>query len=387
MGSVHAIAGACLAATVAVISIPFGPAAGDARATYPKWTGADRQGQGDVVGPDLSFSVAIAEPYAVMAFQPDGKIIVARNTRFDSPEVRGSSLARLNRDGTLDETFRPQISGMVWTVTPQNDGDIMVRGTFRRVSGFPITGLARLNSNGTIDTAFRPPNFRWTKQWPIFSLIQLPNGDYLIGERGLMPKRPEASVFRLDPNGNLDKKFRPLEAQPLDGMALQSDGKVLLGNTIGFNGEYPGGMTRIFPNGKRDKSLKFDTNGYYWFSGFSQRGDMFIDGTFEYIGEFKRSGLTKLKPNGRLDPSFSPRVQPGTVFGVIPQPQGQLLISGWFDQVEGRTYPGLARLNPDGSVDANFTSYLGPVDWLKRIGSGEYYALTRDGVLVKAIFF
>lgn len=377
---------ACFATALAIFASSTNHAAGEPTRSQLTSSTAYPRSQGDAIGPDLTFDVAIAEPYAVMALQPDGRIIVARNTRFDSPEVRGSALARLNQDGSLDASFRPQIAGTVWSITPQDNGDIMVRGSFRRVSGYPVSGLARLNSNGSIDLGFRPAKLFSTKSGAISWVLPLPSGKYLIGARGYLPNFSEPAVLRLNANGTLDKTFKPIEAWPQEGVALQPDGKILLGNTNTFNGQLSDGMTRIFPNGKRDPSLKFYANGYYWFSGLTASGDIFIDGNFEYVGKFKRRGLTKLSPNGQLDPSFSPRVMPATVFSVIPQDRGRLLISGLFDQVEGAPYAGLARLNFDGSVDVTFTNYLGPVDWLAKVASGDYYAVTRDGVLVKAIF-
>src|SRR5438094_432653 len=52
---------------------------------------------------------------------------------------------------TGDDTFRP---AGVWAIAVQSDGKILVGGEFRLVGGTPRTGLARLNADGTLDETF-----------------------------------------------------------------------------------------------------------------------------------------------------------------------------------------------------------------------------------------
>jgi hypothetical protein len=74
--------------------------------------------------------------------QPDGKTIIAGgfNSVLGRPR---NNIARLNADGTLDEGFNPNASGIVMCVAVQADGQILLGGFFTSVGGnaqLPRTG-------------------------------------------------------------------------------------------------------------------------------------------------------------------------------------------------------------------------------------------------------
>src|SRR4029453_1512001 len=77
------------------------------------------------------------------------------------PSITRNNVARLNPDGTVDSTFDPNPNNLVTSIAIQTDGKILLGGFFTSLAanggasvqrGF----LARLNSNGTLDTAFNP---------------------------------------------------------------------------------------------------------------------------------------------------------------------------------------------------------------------------------------
>lgn len=86
--------------------------------------------------------------------QQDGKILVSGN--FINP---GRFLARLNADGTLDNTFNAGngISGSNSTIhamVEQSDGKIIIAGVFTSYNGVAVTNIARLNPDGSLDQTF-----------------------------------------------------------------------------------------------------------------------------------------------------------------------------------------------------------------------------------------
>jgi uncharacterized delta-60 repeat protein len=95
-----------------------------------------------------------------IAFQPDGKILVAGFfTQFAGQNRPG--IVRLLADGTLDSTFAPVTLQLptgslgVWArPAVQSDGKILIGGDFTAVDNVNCLGIARLNSNGTLDTTF-----------------------------------------------------------------------------------------------------------------------------------------------------------------------------------------------------------------------------------------
>lgn len=88
-----------------------------------------------------------------------------------------TGFARFNEDGTLDESFAPQIAGgQVHAMQTLANGKILIGGDFTSVSGRPIPYLARLNSNGTVDSSFT-----LSANGLVRSIIVRANGSILLG--------------------------------------------------------------------------------------------------------------------------------------------------------------------------------------------------------------
>lgn len=86
-----------------------------------------------------------------------------------------------------------------------------------------------------------------------------------------------------------------------------------------------------------------------------------LGGVFKSYDGLPRSGVVRVLPDGRLDPSFQPgQGASGPVFAVLPQPNGKLLVGGSFSFFDGIFRPGLVRLNGDGSFDSAFNPLLIP---------------------------
>ncbi|MBA3900533.1 MAG: delta-60 repeat domain-containing protein [Bacteroidetes bacterium] len=108
---------------------------------------------------DITFNTATGFDASVYstAIQSDGEIIAGGAFgSFDGYYL--NKIARLNTDGTRDNSFDPGSGfagqGSVETVAIQSDGKIIVGGNITFFNGAPINRIARLNPNGSID-----PNF------------------------------------------------------------------------------------------------------------------------------------------------------------------------------------------------------------------------------------
>lgn len=92
---------------------------------------------------------------SAVAIQANGQIIVAGS--LESPFGQNvASLSRLNPDGSLDQTFRLQISGSISSIALMADGQILLAGGWVTSAGVQRSGLGRINSDGTIDFGFDP---------------------------------------------------------------------------------------------------------------------------------------------------------------------------------------------------------------------------------------
>ena len=111
--------------------------------------------------------------------QADNKILISGNfTKYNN--VSRNHIARLNPDGSLESTFNPDRGAnfLIWTTTLQPDGKILIGGNFTQYNGTPRNRLARLNSDGSLDTTFNPGTRTNSLLWAI--TLQ-PDGKILIG--------------------------------------------------------------------------------------------------------------------------------------------------------------------------------------------------------------
>src|SRR5262249_19369486 len=87
--------------------------------------------------------------------QADGRILVCGNFTSFNGKNRGY-VARLNADGSVDESFWAQPGYWVRNMALQADGRIIIGGYFTTVEGTSRNLVARLNTNGSLDTSFDP---------------------------------------------------------------------------------------------------------------------------------------------------------------------------------------------------------------------------------------
>lgn len=173
-----------------------------------------------------------------LAVQPDGKIVIGGEFSQVNGQAR-TNLARLQSDGTLDPGFLSSDPGMAVTALAlQPDGKILAGGLPRDSRGPPGRVLARFNSDGTPDTGFTP-EFRYLNLLgQLWSLAVQPDGKIVAGGVFLEVNGQQRTyIVRLNADGSLDSAFDISVAGPsdnthIDALALQPDGKILLGGVF-----------------------------------------------------------------------------------------------------------------------------------------------------------
>lgn len=119
--------------------------------------------------------------------QPDGKIIVGGVFTMIGGQTR-NRLARLFPDGSLDMSYNPDINPdivdpnieyRVLTMVLQTDGRILIGGWFTSVGGLTRMRIARLNSDGSVDQSFSP-SVDGTRQC-VNALALEPDGKTILG--------------------------------------------------------------------------------------------------------------------------------------------------------------------------------------------------------------
>ena len=108
---------------------------------------------------DASFTALRFTNNAVLAHavQPDGKIIIGGYfTNYGGTSFPRNRLARINYNGTLDNTFNvgTGLDDYPLTIVCQPNGKILVGGAFLTYNGNNAARIMRLNSDATVDASF-----------------------------------------------------------------------------------------------------------------------------------------------------------------------------------------------------------------------------------------
>jgi len=111
---------------------------GSLDATFTQGTGANNYVRGCVV-------------------QGDSKIIIAGSFTSYNGTTR-NRIARLNTDGSLDASFDPGTgaASSIYSLSLQSDGKILIGGVFTTFNGTSRIRFARLNNDGSLDGTFNP---------------------------------------------------------------------------------------------------------------------------------------------------------------------------------------------------------------------------------------
>ncbi len=324
-----------------------------------------------------------------VALQPDGKVLVG-----------AASLVRLNADGSWDKSltntlsyFDPEYGPAVSCIALQSNGKILLGGIFDEVNGAFRQGLARLNTNGSLDNTFVPPNnlfeaYRlrlqpdgkalvsalfWTGMDYVDSLVRLntngsldntfqppsgiihsiavqPDGKVLIGGAPWIVETNQLGVLRLNTNGAVDPTFAAFTNSP-EAIALQPDGKVVVA--------FSTNLVRLNSDGTSDNTFLQLTNiqgmGYENRLALQPEGKILVAGGFTLVNGVIRNRIMRLNASGTIDETYERGAGlDGIVTQLRPLPGGQILVSGGFTTVRSANRISLARLNSDGSSDGTF---------------------------------
>ncbi|MEO8351226.1 MAG: Ig-like domain-containing protein, partial [Chthoniobacteraceae bacterium] len=314
-------------------------------------------------------SGAVGSVYS-MAIQADEKLIVG-GYLFNS--VTGESrygLARLNADGSLDDTFNGEagIDGLFYAIVPQPDGKILVGGGFIAVNGTSDGTIARLNVDGSLDPTFGVISGTWAggTRGSVNAIALQSDGAFIVGGQfEFIDGSARKNLARLNADGSLDASY-PNGAGGAGGfptgypgtsvkaVVAWTDGSVFIGGAFTtVHGTNRNRVARLQSDGSVE-------NGFQPGRGLERAVTAFIvqsDGKVVIGGG--SSAMARLNADGSRDSDFSSGAGPNAdVTSVALQPDGKLLIGGSFTAIDGTPRMALARLNADGSLDADFDAHL-----------------------------
>ena len=243
------------------------------------------------------------------------------------------------------------IGGLIG-VKVQPDGRILAYGTFTTFGGAARNGIARLNANGTLDNTFVPPTSSLTRT--VNSAFIQTSGKIVLtySETGT-GSTLGYTLVRLNADGSLDNTFAigaGAGSGTYPAVLQQPDGKLLISNVGNFNGQtVPFNIVRLLVDGATDPT----------FNGLSTSHTpnlVLPDGRIlaTTLGQYGATTLVRLNGNGSRDNAFSAVSTPAPIFigddstpSYALQPDGKIIAYGNFRSVAGQVRIGLARLtNP-----------------------------------------
>ncbi|MRR32945.1 hypothetical protein EG834_22015, partial [bacterium] len=202
---------------------------------------------------DTAFTADINEYTNLTLLQPDGKILAVCR---EIPDSFQYSVVRLNPDGSRDSTFLCNSTAMLGYAALQADGRIIVAGGagYGAIDGVPFTGIARLNTDGSLDQTFNPGS--GTNSIVDWVAVQA-DGKIVMGGRFTRVRGVNrAYIARLNPNGSLDTSFTPTYNSNVTHLIVQPDGKILtVGKFSTVSGFPRSGMARLNIDGSVDQTF------------------------------------------------------------------------------------------------------------------------------------
>jgi uncharacterized delta-60 repeat protein len=243
---------------------------------------------------DTSFTSALLGTARSVAIEPDGKILIGGVVFINNMTTH--YILRLNSNGTVDNTFNPNIvNGSVNRIIKQPDGKILIGGAFTTVLGVPIRGIARLNANGSLDNTFNPPG---GANNTVFGMALLPDGKVLIGGAfSAVNGVNRAYLARLNQNGTLDTGFTPNPNYTVHDIAVQPDGKILIGGEFtAINNASSSRYGRLNADGTLDTTFNVGSgaNIYVYDIELAADGKILLGGNFTRVNNQSRVGIVRL---------------------------------------------------------------------------------------------
>lgn len=322
-------------------------------------------------------------------------------------------------DGDLDTTFGT--GGKVTTdfsaafdaataVAIQGDGKILVAG--QADSGASNFGLARYLSTGALDSSFGTGG-KVTTLLGLSSVANAmalqPDGKIVLAGWSSNGSNTDFAVARYRSDGTLDPAFgaggkviTPIGTSDdvARAIALQADGKILVGGYRYASSNHDFALVRYNPDGSLDTD--FGTGGKVTTSfgtandvgtGLAVQSDskIILGGYYRSASNGDDFAIARYNTDGSLDSTFGSGGKVTTTFtsgndastAVLLQPDGKILAAG-LAQVSGNNDFAVARYNTDGSLDSAGFGTNGklttPVGLA--IDNGQAMALQLDGKIL-----
>lgn len=299
---------------------------------------------------DETFRANLSFFITALAVQPDGKVLIGgAYTEDGAPE--GITVLRLNTDGSLDNTFQAGFApeGAFTDIAVEHNGSILVGGSFNSFEGLAVQGVVRLSDTGALITII-PLNTDGVVF--VSSLLVQDNGRFAVGgtfnEIGYLSYHEYSGApvagfnfsITLPGTTNILVGVRGL-AEDSQGRIVFSAGTFLIRYAVGIvntDGSY-GPWNYVFGI---PQSIAVDGND-----------NIFVAGDYDGV-----SGVHPFSPVTGLAAYSGGIGADGLIRKAAAHPAGGFIAAGHFSAYNGQPHLGVVRLTGGGAPVAAFNSAL-----------------------------
>jgi uncharacterized repeat protein (TIGR01451 family)/uncharacterized delta-60 repeat protein len=351
----------------------------------------------------------------------DGPIVIVGGfTQVNS--VWQNGIARLNVNGSLDTSFNPgsgadsTIYAIAETSLPAGITNqprtlaYYIGGSFANFDGVHCGGIARLNAStnspgaqGTVDPNFNVGEGVTGSDAVVHALaVQQANGQVILGgDFTAFNGVPYNHLIRLNVDGSVDTSFNPSTnfgpADSVRAIAIQPDGQILIGglftNVGGSNLNYLARLNSADGSVDTNFNVGVGGNNDVLALAIDSQNRILVGGEFTRFSGVTRNGITRLNPDGTVDPTinFGTGADGGFVDAIVIQSNDEIDVGGGFSTFEGIAENNFVRLfgganYGDGSVEFSQAVYgvlesgTNAVITLERLGGEGTNALTISSI-------
>ncbi len=280
-----------------------------------------------------------------------------------------NNIAKINADGSLDTSFSTGtdddngFEDEVMCLAVQQDDKVIVGGDFNEYNGTSVNRIARLNPDGSLDNTFiTGSGFNSVVEC---TFIQ-PDGKILVGGNFLSYNGSSVNrLIRLNTDGSLDTSFNSNISFRVYAVAMDQNGFIYAGLSYSnFVGSNTNAVVRLNADGSIDPSFDFTVVGVFSNAKvnditFDDSSNIYITGRFIELGTGKNFSTYKLYFSGNPYIPFDSPETPNEGFDIAVQSDGKIIVGGDIEEVELpagtiRDIRGVFRLNADGTLDDTF---------------------------------
>jgi uncharacterized delta-60 repeat protein/uncharacterized repeat protein (TIGR01451 family) len=298
------------------------------------------------------------------AGQVDGNIMIVGDFA-QVNTVNSLNIARLNLNGSLDVSFNPGsgADGAIFAITNMflsnaTNGVItnyVIGGAFANYNGNPASGVARVTSTGLFDSSFNLGFGATGSNAVVHTLAITPYNQILVGgDFTSFNNQTRHYLVELNEDGTLNTNFAAFDGVSSDingsvrALLVQPDGRILIGGLFSaVNGRNFNYIARLNSDGSLDTNFNVGVgcNNNVQALALDDQLRILVGGAFTQASGVTRNGLTRLNPDGTVDPSINFGFGAnGFVDTILLQTNDEIDVGGGFTSFDNVPENNFARL-------------------------------------------